>query len=92
MPWRILPYMSFEGITIQNLPKFNFDAGGFHGKNYGIMIQLGPYKFEANCRRQKPTKPKRKTILTTKDWFLECYSSKTGPHREYVEPDNKEAQ
>ena len=92
MPWRILPYMSFEGITMQNLPKFNFEAGGFPGKNYGIMIQLGPYKFEANCRRWKPTKPQWKTILTSKDWFLDCYSSKNGPHREYVEPDNKEAQ
>lgn len=92
LPWRVLPYMSFEGITMENLPKFNFEAGGFPGKNYGIMIQLGPYKFEANCRRWKPTKPQWKTILTSKDWFLDCYSSKDGPHREYVEPDNKEAQ
>ena len=92
MPWRALPYMSFEGITMENLPKFNFEACGFPGKNYGIMIQLGPYKFEANCRRWKPTKPQWKTILTSKDWFLDCYSSKDGPHREYVEPDNKEAQ
>ena len=92
LPWRVLPYMSFEGITMQNLPKFNFEAGGFPGKNYGIMIQLGPYKIEANCRRWKPTKPQWKTILTSKDWFLDCYISKNGPHREYVEPDNKEAQ
>ena len=92
LPWRVLPYMSFEGITMQNLPKFNFEAGGFPGKNFGIMIQLGPYKFEANCRRWKPTKPQWKTILTSKDWFLDCYRSKNGPHREYVEPDNKEAQ
>ena len=91
-PWRVLPYMSFEGITMENLPKFNFEACGFPGKNFGIMIQLGPYKFEANCRRWKPTKPQWKTILTSKDWFLDCYSSKDGPHREYVEPDNKEAQ
>ena len=92
LPWRVLPYMSFEGITMQNLPKFNFEACGFPGKNFGIMIQLGPYKFEANCRRWKPTKPQWKTILTSKDWFLDCYSSKNGPNREYVEPDNKEAQ
>lgn len=92
LPWRILPYMSFEGITMKNLPKFDFEACGFPGKNSGVIIQLGPYKFDTNCRRWKPTKPQWKTILTSKDWFLDCYRQKDGPHREYVEPDNKEAQ
>lgn len=90
-PQRVLPYMSFEGITMENLPKFNFEADGFPGKISGVMIQLGPYKFEANCRRWKPTKPQWKTILTSKDWFLDCYRTKDGPHREYVEPDSKDA-
>ncbi len=90
-PWRVLPYISFEGLTMDILPKLDFVAGGFPGKGAGIWIQLGPYKFAANCRRWKPTKPQWKTILTSKDWFLDCYYEKKGPHHEYVEPSNEES-
>lgn len=90
LPWRTLPYMSFEGLTMEILPKLDFTASGFPGKNADVWIQLGPYKFEANCRRWNPTKPQWKTILTSKDWFLDCYYGKTGPHHEYVAPSNEE--
>lgn len=90
LPCRVLPYISFEGLTMDILPKLDFVACGFPGKGAGVWLQLGPYKFEANCRRWKPTKPQWKTILTSKDWFLDCYSEKNGPHHEYVEPSNEE--
>ena len=89
-PWRVLPYMSFEGITKDMLSKIEFEASGFPGKGAGVWIQLGPYKFAANCRRWKPTKPQWNTILSTHDWFLDCYYEKNGPHHEYVAPSNEE--
>ena len=88
-PERILPYMSFEGITNKILPNFYFSAGSFSGKIPGVRIQLGPYNFKVRQDIWRPTQQQLEKIIKLKDWFLDCYTLEDGPHREYIKPDKK---
>ena len=90
-PEKILPYMSFEGITNEILPNFYFSAGSFSGKIKipGVRIQLGPYKFKVRQNIWCPTQQQLEKIIKLKDWFLDCYTLEDGPHREYIKPDKK---
>ena len=90
-PEKILPYMSFEGITNEILPNFYFSAGRFSGKIKipGVQIQLGPYKFKVRQNIWCPTQQQLEKIIKLKDWFLDCYTLEDGPHREYIKPDKK---
>lgn len=90
-PEKILPYMSFEGITNEILPNFYFSAGSFSGKIKipGVRIQLGPYRFKVRQDIWRPTQQQLEKIIKLKDWFLDCYTLEDGPHREYIKPDKK---
>lgn len=90
-PEKILPYMSFEGITNEILPNFYFSAGRFSDKIKipGVRIQLGPYKFKVRQNIWCPTQQQLEKIIKLKDWFLDCYTLEDGPHREYIKPDKK---
>ena len=90
-PEKILPYMSFEGITNEILPNFYFSAGSFSDKIKipGVRIQLGPYKFKVRQNIWCPTQQQLEKIIKLKDWFLDCYTLDDGPHREYIKPDKK---
>ena len=90
-PEKILPYMSFEGITNEILPNFYFSAGSFSGKIKipGVRIQLGPYNFKVRQDIWRPTQQQLEKIIKLKDWFLDCYTLEDGPHREYIKPDKK---
>ena len=90
-PEKILPYMSFEGITNEILPNFYFSAGGFSDKIKipGVRIQLGPYNFKVRQDIWRPTQQQLEKIIKLKDWFLDCYTLEDGPHREYIKPDKK---
>ena len=90
-PEKILPYMSFEGITNKILPNFYFSVGSFSDKIKipGVRIQLGPYKFKVRQNIWCPTQQQLKKIIKLKDWFLDCYTLQDGPHREYIKPDKK---
>ena len=90
-PERILPYMSFEGITNEILPNFYFSAGSFSDKIKipGVRIQLGPYNFKVRQYMWRPTQQQLEKIIKLKDWFLDCYTLEDGPHREYIKPDKK---
>ena len=87
-PEKILPYMSFEGITNEILPNFYFSAGSFSDKIKipGVQIQLGPYKFKVRQNIWCPTQQQLEKIIKLKDWFLDCYTLEDGPHREYIKP------
>ena len=88
-PEKILPYMSFEGITNEILPNFYFSVGSFSDKIKipGVRIQLGPYNFKVRQNIWCPTQQQLKKIIKLKDWFLDCYTLEDGPHREYIKPD-----
>ena len=88
---KILPYMSFEGITNEILPNFYFSAGSFSGKIKipGVRIQLGPYNFKVRQNIWRPTQQQLEKIIKLKDWFLDCYTLEDGPHREYIKSDKK---
>ena len=88
-PEKILPYMSFEGITNKILPNFYFSVDGFSDKIKipGVQIQLGPYKFKVRQNIWCPTQQQLEKIIKLKDWFLDCYTLEDGPHREYIKPD-----
>ena len=88
---KILPYMSFEGITNEILPNFYFSAGSFSDKIKipGVRIQLGPYNFKVRQDIWHPTQQQLEKIIKLKDWFLDCYTLEDGPHREYIKPDKK---
>ena len=90
-PEKILPYMSFEGITNEILPNFYFSAGSFSDKIKipGVRIQLGPYNFKVRQNIWRPTQQQLEKIIKLKDWFLDCYTLEDGPHREYIKPDKK---
>lgn len=90
-PEKILPYMSFEGITNEILPNFYFSAGSFSGKIKipGVRIQLGPYRFKVRQDIWRPTQQQLEKIIKLKDWFLDCYTLEDGPHREYIKSDKK---
>lgn len=90
-PEKILPYMSFEGITNEILPNFYFSAGSFSDKIKipGVRIQLGPYNFKVRQDIWHPTQQQLEKIIKLKDWFLDCYTLEDGPHREYIKPDKK---
>ena len=90
-PEKILPYMSFEGITNEILPNFYFSAGSFSDKIKipGVRIQLGPYNFKVRQNIWCPTQQQLEKIIKLKDWFLDCYTLEDGPHREYIKPDKK---
>ena len=90
-PEKILPYMSFEGITNEILPNFYFSAGSFSDKIKipGVRIQLGPYNFKVRQDIWRPTQQQLEKIIKLKDWFLDCYTLEDGPHREYIKPDKK---
>ena len=90
-PEKILPYMSFEGITNKILPNFYFSVDGFSDKIKipGVRIQLGPYKFKVRQNIWCPTQQQLEKIIKLKDWFLDCYTLEDGPHREYIKPDKK---
>ena len=90
-PEKILPYMSFEGITNEILPNFYFSAGSFSDKIKipGVRIQLGPYSFKVRQDIWHPTQQQLEKIIKLKDWFLDCYTLEDGPHREYIKPDKK---
>ena len=90
-PEKILPYMSFEGITNEILPNFYFSAGSFSDKIKipGVRIQLGPYNFKVKQNIWCPTQQQLEKIIKLKDWFLDCYTLEDGPHREYIKPDKK---
>ena len=90
-PEKILPYMSFEGITNEILPNFYFSAGSFRDKIKipGVRIQLGPYNFKVRQDIWRPTQRQLEKIIKLKDWFLDCYTLEDGPHREYIKPDKK---
>ena len=90
-PEKILPYMSFEGITNEILPNFYFSAGSFSDKIKipGVRIQLGPYRFKVRQNIWSPTQQQLEKIIKLKDWFLDCYTLEDGPHREYIKPDKK---
>lgn len=90
-PEKILPYMSFEGITNEILPNFYFSAGSFSSKIKipGVRIQLGPYSFKVRQDIWRPTQQQLEKIIKLKDWFLDCYTLEDGPHREYIKPDKK---
>ena len=87
-PTDFLQHFSFKGLTLNILPKFNFEASRFPGKFKKIYIQLGPYKLEPKVRTWKPTKPQYETIIKTQDWFLDCYFDK--PNKEYISPEYDE--
>ena len=90
-PEKILPYMSFEGITNEILPNFYFSVDGFSDKIKipGVQIQLGPYRFKVRQNIWRPTQQQLEKIIKLKDWFLDCYTLEDGPHREYIKPDKK---
>ena len=90
-PEKILPYMSFEGITNEILPNFYFSVGRFSDKIKipGVRIQLGPYNFKVRQDIWRPTQQQLEKIIKLKDWFLDCYTLEDGPHREYIKPDKK---
>ena len=90
-PEKILPYMSFEGITNKILPNFYFSVGRFLSKIKipGVRIQLGPYRFKVRQNIWRPTQQQLEKIIKLKDWFLDCYTLEDGPHREYIKPDKK---
>ena len=90
-PEKILPYMSFEGITNEILPNFYFSVGSFSDKIKipGVRIQLGPYNFKVRQDIWRPTQQQLEKIIKLKDWFLDCYTLEDGPHREYIKPDKK---
>ena len=90
-PEKILPYMSFEGITNEILPNFYFSAGSFSDKIKipGVRIQLGPYNFKVRQDIWRPTQQQLEKIIKLKDWFFDCYTLEDGPHREYIKPDKK---
>ena len=90
-PEKILPYMSFEGITNEILHNFYFSAGSFSDKIKipGVRIQLGPYNFKVRQDIWRPTQQQLEKIIKLKDWFLDCYTLEDGPHREYIKPDKK---
>ena len=90
-PEKILPYMSFEGITNKILPNFYFSVDGFSDKIKipGVRIQLGPYNFKVRQNKWWPTQQQLEKIIKLKDWFLDCYTLEDGPHREYIKPDKK---
>ena len=90
-PEKILPYMSFEGITNKILPNFYFSVDGFSDKIKipGVQIQLGPYSFKVRQDIWRPTQQQLEKIIKLKDWFLDCYTLEDGPHREYIKPDKK---
>ena len=90
-PEKILPYMSFEGITNEILPNFYFSAGSFYDKIKmpGVRIQLGHYNFKVRQDIWRPTQQQLEKIIKLKDWFLDCYTLEDGPHREYIKPDKK---
>ena len=90
-PEKILPYMSFEGITNKILPNFYFSVDGFSDKIKipGVQIQLGPYRFKVRQNIWCPTQQQLEKIIKLKDWFLDCYTLEDGPHREYIKPDKK---
>ena len=90
-PEKILPYMSFEGITNEILPNFYFSAGSFSDKIKipGVRIQLGPYSFKVRQDIWRPTQQQLEKIIKLKDWFFDGYTLEDGPHREYIKPDKK---
>ena len=90
-PEKILPYMSFEGITNKILPNFYFSVDGFSDKIKipGVRIQLGPYKFKVRQDIWRPTQQQLEKIIKLKDWFLDCYTLEDGPHREYIKSNKK---
>ena len=90
-PEKILPYMSFEGITNEILPNFYFSAGSFYDKIKipGVRIQLGHYNFKVRQDIWRPTQQQLEKIIKLKDWFLDCYTLEDGPHREYIKPSKK---
>ena len=90
-PEKILPYMSFEGITNEILPNFYFSVGRFSSKIKipGVRIQLGSYNFKVRQNIWCPTQQQLKKIIKLKDWFLDCYTLEDGPHREYIKPNKK---
>ena len=90
-PEKILPYMSFEGITNKILPNFYFSVDGFSDKIKipGVRIQLGPYNFKVRQNIWCPTQQQLEKIIKLKDWFLDCYTLEDGPHREYIKSDKK---
>ena len=90
-PEKVLPYMSFEGITNKILPNFYFSVDGFSDKIKipGVRIQLGPYNFKVRQNIWCPTQQQLEKIIKLKDWFLDCYTLEDGPHREYIKPDKK---
>ena len=90
-PEKILPYMSFEGITNEILPNFYFSAGSFSDKIKipGVRIQLGPYNFKVRQDIWRPTQQQLEKIIKLKDWFLDCYTLEDGPHREYIKSNKK---
>ena len=90
-PEKILPYMSFEGITNEILPNFYFSVGSFSDKIKipGVRIQLGPYNFKVRQDIWRPTQQQLEKIIKLKDWFLDCYTLEDGPHREYIKPNKK---
>ena len=90
-PEKILPYMSFEGITNKILPNFYFSVDGFSDKIKipGVRIQLGPYNFKVRQDIWRPTQQQLEKIIKLKDWFLDCYTLEDGPHREYIKSDKK---
>lgn len=96
-PTFFLHNFSFEGLTMELLPNFSFTNSGFPGKSDKLILQLGMFKSTSKWRRWEPTKPQYKTIIATKDWFLDCYLVKNGPHKKYTTPQetdqyNKEVQ
>ena len=85
-PIKFLQHFSFKGLTLDILPKFEFNAYRFPGKStVGYYVQLGPYLLTVNSRKWHPTKPQYQTIINTQNWFLDCY--KETPHKEYIEPE-----
>ena len=64
-PEKILPYMSFEGITNEILPNFYFSVGSFSDKIKipGVRIQLGPYRFKVRQNIWRPTQQQLEKII-----------------------------
>lgn len=84
-PWYFLHNFSFKGLTKELLSKLKFTVHYFKGKDFPVPVRLGPFELNVKAKKWKPTKPQFETIITTQDWFLDCWL--TEPHKTYTEPE-----
>jgi hypothetical protein len=84
-PWYFFHNFSFKGLTKELLPKFEFTAYYFKGKDIPVPVRLGPFELNVRAKKWHPTKPQYETIIATQDWFLDCWL--TEPHKTYTEPE-----